>query len=92
LEGAETIFWNGPMGVFEKPAFAKGTFELARHVAQSKAKKLAGGGDVAAAIAASGREEEFDFISTGGGATLEYLEGKPLPGLRILDQDNRLGI
>ncbi len=92
LEGAETIFWNGPMGVFEKPAFAKGTFEMARHIAQSKAKKLAGGGDVAAAIAASGREEEFDFISTGGGATLEYLEGKPLPGLRILDQDNRLGI
>jgi phosphoglycerate kinase len=92
FETAETIFWNGPMGVFEKPAFAKGTFELARHIGRSKARKLAGGGDVAAAIAASGCESQFDFISTGGGATLEFLEGKGLPGLKVLDLDNRLGI
>ena len=92
FETAETIFWNGPMGVFENPVFAKGTFELARQISRSKAKKLAGGGDVAAAIAASGCEGQFDFISTGGGATLEYLEGKGLPGLKILDLDNRLGI
>jgi len=85
MVGAETIFWNGPMGVFEQPAFAEGTFEVARMIADSNAKKLAGGGDVAAAIAKSGCESRFDFISTGGGATLEYLEGKELPGLKALE-------
>lgn len=85
LQGAETIFWNGPVGVFEVPAFSRGTFELARLIAETRAKKLAGGGDVAAAIVASGCENQFDFISTGGGATLEYLEGKELPGLKALE-------
>jgi phosphoglycerate kinase len=89
MEGAETIFWNGPMGVFEVPAFANGTFELARMISQLKARKLAGGGDVAAAIAKSGCEARFDFISTGGGATLEYLEGKELPGLKALELYSR---
>ncbi len=92
FETAETIFWNGPMGVFEKPAFAKGTFDIAKRISLSKARKLAGGGDSAAAISEAGCEPQFDFISTGGGATLEYLEGKGLPGLKALDLDNRLGI
>lgn len=85
LVGAETIFWNGPMGVFETPAFANGTFELARRIAASTALKLAGGGDSASAIESAGCEADFDFISTGGGATLEYLEGKQLPGLQAVE-------
>jgi len=85
LEGAETIFWNGPMGVFEVPAFAQGTFALAKAIAASKARKLVGGGDSVAAIVQSGMESSFDFISTGGGATLEFLEGKELPGLKALE-------
>ncbi len=89
LETAETIFWNGPMGVFEEPAFAKGTFEVAKLLAQTKAVKLVGGGDSAAAIMKAGLEASFDFISTGGGATLEYLEGKTLPGLKVLERIER---
>lgn len=85
LAKAETIFWNGPMGVFETPEFAVGTFELAKKIAAMPAKKLAGGGDSAAAIAQAGLADQFDFISTGGGATLEYLEGKELPGLKALE-------
>jgi phosphoglycerate kinase len=84
LEGARTIFWNGPMGVFETPAFAEGTFSMARQIAASSALKLAGGGDSASAIEQAGCEADFDFISTGGGATLEYLEGKELPGLKAV--------
>lgn len=85
LEGAKTIFWNGPMGVFEEPAFAEGTFALARLIAASPALKLAGGGDSASAIEKAGCVAQFDFISTGGGATLEYLEGKQLPGLQAVE-------
>lgn len=85
LSDVETVFWNGPVGVFENPLFSRGTFALAKIIADSKAKKLAGGGDVAAAIGESGCESRFDFISTGGGATLEYLEGKRLPGLSVLE-------
>ncbi len=85
IETAETIFWNGPMGVFEQPVFAKGTFEVANLIAQSKAIKIIGGGDSAAAIGQAGLEASFDFISTGGGATLEFLEGKTLPGLKVLE-------
>ena len=91
LEKAETIFWNGPMGVFENPAFANGTFSLAKAIAQSGARKLAGGGDVAAAIGKSGCGGQFDFISTGGGATLEFLEGKNLPGLEALELPKQRG-
>jgi phosphoglycerate kinase len=87
--GLETIFWNGPMGVFEEPVFAAGTFELAKAVAQTKALKLVGGGDSAAAIAKAGLTPQFDFISTGGGATLEYLEGKNLPGLKAIEKPRR---
>lgn len=86
---AQTIFWNGPMGVFEVPAFAKGTFALAEKIAASSAKKLVGGGDSVAAISQSGLESQFDFISTGGGATLEYLEGKDLPGLKAIEISSR---
>ncbi len=85
----ETIFWNGPMGVFEQPVFAAGTFELAKAVAATKALKLVGGGDSASAIAQAGLTSKFDFISTGGGATLEYLEGKTLPGLRAVEFPRR---
>ncbi len=87
--GLETIFWNGPMGVFEEPAFATGTFELAKAIADTKALKLVGGGDSAAAIAKANLTEKFDFISTGGGATLEYLEGKTLPGLKAVEKPRR---
>jgi len=89
LKGAATILWNGPMGVFEVPAFSAGTFALAKLIAASSGQKLAGGGDSAAAIAESGVEAQFDFISTGGGATLEYLEGKDLPGLKVLEIGTR---
>lgn len=89
LQGLETVFWNGPMGVFETPAFSHGTFELARRVASCKATKLAGGGDVAAALAMAKVKDQFDFVSTGGGATLEYLEGKNLPGLAALEKSKR---
>lgn len=89
LSKAETVLWNGPLGVFEEPAFAKGTFALAKVIGALKAKKLAGGGDSAAAISESGCESQFDFVSTGGGATLEFLEGKTLPGLKALERNVR---
>lgn len=85
LTDMKTIFWNGPMGVFEEPAFSKGTFELAKIIAGTTALKLAGGGDSASAISQSGCENQFDFISTGGGATLEFLEGREFAGLKALE-------
>lgn len=90
LEGLKTIFWNGPMGVFENPAFSQGTFAMANAIAShTETKKLAGGGDSVAAIVQAGVESQFDFISTGGGATLEYLEGKRLPGLEVLESERK---
>lgn len=84
LKEAGTIFWNGPMGVFETPAFAKGTFELAKVIADSKGTKIIGGGDSAAAAEQSGFASKMTHISTGGGASLEYLQGDKLPGLEVL--------
>ena len=86
LKDAGTIVWNGPVGVFEFDAFSKGTETLARAIAQSSAFSIAGGGDTLAAIAKYGIEADIDYISTGGGAFLEILEGKELPAFEILRQ------
>lgn len=82
---AKTIFWNGPMGVFEIPPFHTGTFEIARQISESKGVTVAGGGDSLAAIKQSGFEKRFTHLSTGGGASLEFLEGIELPGLKALE-------
>lgn len=84
LREAATVFWNGPMGVFETPEFSKGTFAIARALAESAGQKIVGGGDSAAAAEASGFADKMTHISTGGGASLEYLQGDRLPGLEIL--------
>lgn len=84
LSEAATVFWNGPMGVFENPAFANGTFSVAKALAESSGLKIVGGGDSAAAAEASGFASKMSHISTGGGASLEYLQGEKLPGLEIL--------
>ena len=86
LATAGTIVWNGPVGVFEFEAFAHGTETVARAIAASPAFSLAGGGDTLAAIAKYGIEKDIDYISTGGGAFLEVLEGKPLPAIEILER------
>ena len=86
LKAAGTIVWNGPVGVFEFDAFAKGTETLARAIAESEAFSIAGGGDTLAAIAKYGIEGDVGYISTGGGAFLEVLEGKTLPAFEILSK------
>lgn len=85
IAGAGTVVWNGPMGVFEMPKFAEGTFGIARAVAASKAISVVGGGDSVAAIQQSGLAEKITHISTGGGASLEMLEGLDLPGVAALN-------
>ncbi len=89
LKDARTIFWNGPMGIFETPAFSKGTFAVAEALANNTGFRIVGGGDSAAAAEASGFAERMTHISTGGGASLEYLQGDRLPGLEVLRQINK---
>ena len=86
LKAAGTVVWNGPVGVFEFDAFSHGTEEIARAIAASPAFSIAGGGDTLAAIAKYGIAGDVGYISTGGGAFLEMLEGKTLPALDILAQ------
>jgi phosphoglycerate kinase len=85
LGDARTIIWNGPMGVFERPAFAAGTLGLARAVARAGGFSVVGGGDTVAAIEQAGVSDRIGYLSTGGGAFLEYLEGRVLPGVAALD-------
>src|SRR5436190_22343329 len=84
LDGAKLIVWNGPVGVFEMPKFAEGTFALAHMLAESKAITVIGGGDSASAVKKAGVAKQMTHVSTGGGASLEYLEGKELPGVAAL--------
>jgi phosphoglycerate kinase len=88
IEKAKTILWNGPMGIFEDPRFAQGTFGIARAVVSATekngAKSIIGGGDSVKAINAAGLGDKVTFMSTGGGASLEFLEGKELPGVAAL--------
>ncbi len=87
LDGAKLIVWNGPVGVFEMPKFAEGTFALARMLAESKAITVIGGGDSASAVKKAGVAKQMTHVSTGGGASLEFLGGKELPGVAaLLDQ------
>ena len=86
MRDAGTIVWNGPVGVFEFAAFAKGTEVMAKAIAKSNAFSIAGGGDTLAAVDKFGLENQISYISTGGGAFLEYLEGKKLPAVEILEQ------
>jgi len=86
LGNAGTIVWNGPVGVFEFDAFSQGTRTIAEAIAASKAFSLAGGGDTVAAIAKYGITDRIGYISTGGGAFLEFLEGKKLPAIEVLER------
>jgi phosphoglycerate kinase len=86
LRAASTVFWNGPMGIFETPAFARGTEQVAKAAAESDAITVVGGGDSLAAIGQLGIGDRFDHLSTGGGASLEYVQGLELPGVAALER------
>ena len=92
LKSAKTIVWNGPLGIFEMDAFSKGTEEIAKFISRLKCTSIIGGGDTAAAVAKFKLEDKMTHISTGGGASLEYLEGKVLPGIAALtDKERKMG-
>ena len=86
IENAKTVMWNGPLGVFEFPNFAIGTYEIGKILARVNGTTIIGGGDSAAAMEQMNLAEKMTHISTGGGASLEFLEGKTLPGIAALQQ------
>ena len=86
VKGAGTVVWTGPMGVFENPTLAAGTLAVAKAMAESDATTVIGGGDSAAAVQQMGLGDKMTHISTGGGASLEYLEGKELPGIAVIQK------
>jgi 3-phosphoglycerate kinase len=90
LSGAKTIIWNGPLGYFEKQKFSKGTEEIAKMIGQinSEVFSIVGGGETVEAIKKMGIENQFDHISTGGGAMLDFIAGKDLPGIKALEYEN----
>jgi len=90
LWDAQTILWNGPMGVYEMDKFSRGTFKISHEIARSHGIKVVGGGDTADAVQRAGDDEEMTFISTGGGASLELLEGKKLPGVAALEVSDKV--
>ena len=85
VKSAKTVVWNGPMGVFENPTLAAGTLAVAKALADTEATTIIGGGDSAAAVNQMGYGDKMSHISTGGGASLEFLEGKELPGVVAAD-------
>ena len=86
INTARTVVWNGPMGVYELPPFDRGTIAMAKVIAAHRGRSIAGGGETLDAIRRAGVIKKFTFVSTGGGAMLEYMEGKPLPGIAVVSK------